>query len=151
MKGPRPKPALQRFWRKVQITTADGCWLWTAGTDRDGYGQFFDGNRTVAAHRFAYELFIGPIPSRLVLDHLCRVRECVRPDHLEPTTKKINILRGVGACAINARKRFCIRGHALFGPNLHVKIDSRGRRQRHCRACRAWASRGLYRGTAAAA
>ena len=85
-----------RFWSYVNIT--DNCWLWEGNKNQDGYGQFgirTDG-KTVnnQAHRFCYELLVGKIESKLQLDHLCRVHNCVSPDHLEPVTQRENILRG---------------------------------------------------------
>ncbi len=86
-------PAEQRFWAKVSKT--DECWLWT-GSKNDGYGKFrpVANQRPVLAHRYAYELLVGPIPRDLTLDHLCRVHSCVNPEHLEPVTRRENILRG---------------------------------------------------------
>lgn len=79
-------------------TPGDGCWEWTGARQPDGrydYGMFWDGTRAVRAHRFAYELLVGPIPVGLELDHLCRNPPCVNPAHLEPVTHAENIRRGV--------------------------------------------------------
>ena len=82
---PGYSPARVRFWRKVDKSRGS-CWLWVAST-RNGYGAFNlgldGGNRSVLAHRFAWDDLRGPIPEGLVLDHLCGVRRCVNPDHLE--------------------------------------------------------------------
>lgn len=86
-----------RFMAKVDLAGHGGCWLWTAAVDpTTGYGKFHIGpdQRTCGAHRFAYELLVGPIPDGLVLDHLCRVRHCVNPQHLEPVTVGENLRRG---------------------------------------------------------
>jgi len=91
---------MERFWSKVEKTVS--CWLWTASTRR-GYGQFVINNKPTPAHRFAYEQLVGDIPRGLQLDHLCRVRNCVNPEHLEPVTSRENILRGEGICAVAAR------------------------------------------------
>ncbi len=81
-----------RFWVRVQ--KAAGCWLWTGDLNDRGYPTFaLLHDRTVYAHRYAYELLVGPIPEGLTLDHLCRVPACVNPDHLEPVTKAENIRR----------------------------------------------------------
>ena len=125
-----------RFWAKV--AKSDDCWPWLGSIMASGYGQFhirLEVNRWSAtvAHRVAYEISIGPIPSGLVLDHLCRVRHCVRPDHLEPTTDAVNILRGTGWAARHARKTHCPAGHPYDQRNTHV--DKKG--MRHCRACSA--------------
>src|SRR5690349_1913777 len=110
IRGPRrsdipprqPKPPAERFWPKVDkngpvpIKRPDlgPCWLWTKGCTPAGYGAFSIGHKHMAAHRFAYEVLIGPIRNGLDLDHLCRVRSCVNPSHLEPVTRSINLLRG---------------------------------------------------------
>lgn len=120
------------FWRHVQKT--EKCWLWTAQVSWRGYGRFrvLDGPRgTMMAHRFSYQLLIGPIPRGLTLDHLCREKRCVNPEHLEVVTLRENILRGNSLPAINARKTHCKRGHCLSGKN--VVITTAG--YRNCREC----------------
>ena len=77
-----------RFWSKVAFT--ESCWLWMATKFSPGYGSFKLHGKMVSAHRIAYEICNGPIPSGLELDHLCRVRNCVNPTHLEPVTKSEN-------------------------------------------------------------
>lgn len=108
----RPTPE-ERFWAKVNKT--ETCWLWTA-VIVGGYGKFWL-DRHVGAHRFCYELLVGPVPDGLVLDHLCRVRHCVNPDHLEPVTHRENVSRGVGPTAINSQKTHCKRGHPFTKEN----------------------------------
>jgi hypothetical protein len=88
---PTPPTREERFWAKVEIT--DTCWLWIAGTTHDGYGHFWIGETHVGAHRYAYELLVGPIPAGLDLDHICCVTRCVRPDHLRPMTREANVSR----------------------------------------------------------
>jgi hypothetical protein len=117
-----------RFWAKVDRT--DGCWLWTAGRDGPGYGQLKVDEQTVKAHRFSYELHVGPIPDGLELDHLCRVRHCVNPAHLEPVTHAENCRRGTVGQNM-ATKTHCPQGHPYEGDNL--AIDRNG--SRRCRAC----------------
>lgn len=90
---PRPLTRAERFWSKVEKT--DGCWLWTSTTNENGYGRFSIKRRFVSAHRLAYEMTVGPIPDGLTIDHLCRVRSCVRPEHLEAVTLQENCLRRV--------------------------------------------------------
>jgi hypothetical protein len=109
---------------------ADGCWLWAGAHDPEGYGHFWNGQRAVVAHRWAYESFVGPVPSDLELDHLCRVRDCVNPDHLEAVSHRENSLRGVGQSAIHAGKTHCDNGHPFDQANTYV-WDGR----RFCRAC----------------
>lgn len=85
---------IRRFFAKIQI--GDGCWIWRASLNRAGYGTFASGGRTVMAHRFAFELMVGPIDSENVLDHTCKTPSCVRPDHLEPVSQSENVIRGSG-------------------------------------------------------
>ncbi len=71
-----------------------GCWLWPRSTNGDGYGKLYVGKKLILAHRYAFELLVGPIPEGMTLDHLCRNRLCVRPSHLEPVTIAENLRRG---------------------------------------------------------
>lgn len=101
-----------------------GCWLWTGGVSAKNYGQISSSRiksaGTRIAHRFAYELLVGPIPEGLTLDHLCRVRICVNPDHLEPVSSRENTLRGLAPAAENLRKAACIHGHEFTPENTRV-------------------------------
>lgn len=72
----------------------NGCWVWLRSRDRDGYGWASLDNKTYSAHRLVFVLLGGVIPDGLVLDHLCRVRHCVNPAHLEPVTNRENLARG---------------------------------------------------------
>lgn len=133
-----PHDPLTRFWSKVD-TSGDGCWLWGGVTGSAGYGSVYIDGRQVAVHRFAYELLVGPIPTGMQLDHLCRVRHCVRPDHLEPVTLAENVLRGVGTSAVNARKTHCKRGHEFTPEN--TKVSPLGHRAcLECIRTKAWVS-----------
>lgn len=123
-----------RFWAQVCVDSTTGCWLWVgAVSGRTGYGSYFQ-HKTRLAHRVAYQALVGAIPVPLVLDHVCKVRNCVNPAHLEPVTMRENILRGSGITAANARKTHCAQGHELAGDNLYIapKNGKRG-----CRVCRA--------------
>lgn len=124
--GPWP----DRFWMRVD---ADGdCWLWTGPVDREGYGQLaMPGPRYVKAHRIAYELLVGPIEPGLQVDHLCRVRACVNPDHLEPVSARVNVRRSQSTAAANARKVTCNRGHLFDEAN--TRVTAKG--WRYCRTC----------------
>ena len=119
---------LDRFWAKVQKT--DTCWLWTAAINPKGYGQFKHGNM-VYAHRFSYEQAKGPIPKGLQIDHLCRVRHCVNPDHLEAVSRRTNILRGEGFAAKQHRQTHCKNGHLLIRENIYVNKEG----HRRCKIC----------------
>jgi HNH endonuclease len=125
----------ERFRSKVSVNEQTGCWEWTAATRHGGYGNHWGGVSTgkfLAAHRYSYETLVGPIPDGLQLDHLCRVRGCVNPEHLEPVTCRENLLRGETFTAKNAGKTHCPAGHEYESDN--VNLSAKG--QRHCRACR---------------
>jgi hypothetical protein len=124
------------FHAKFQVITETGCWIWTAALSSKGYGVLGIGNRKIqSAHKFSYEHFIGKVEEGLVLDHLCRVRCCVNPYHLDPITNKLNLARGINS---NREKTHCKRGHKLLGDNLYIdpKKKSRG-----CKECKRSASR----------
>lgn len=99
-----------------------------------GYGQFWANGKNRRAHRVAFELLVGPIPEGQTLDHLCRVRACVNPAHLEPVPVRENLLRGVGVCASNVRKDTCKHGHP-FTPDNTYRFGPE-QRWRSCRTCR---------------
>lgn len=117
----------QHFWSQVD---KDGpvsnyrpdlgnCWVWIGYVDKQtGYAKYKKTGRSRSSHQVAYEYLIGPVPEGLQLDHLCRVRHCVNPAHLEPVTGKINTLRGTSFSAKNAAKTHCKNGHPLSGNNL---------------------------------
>ena len=116
----------------------DGCWLWEGGVKGSPgmpYGAVKYRRVSYLAHRLAYELLIGPIPEGMQLDHLCRVRLCFNPRHLEPVTPRENMIRGTGPSARNSVKEHCLHGHPLSGANLYVYTRS-GETARACRACR---------------
>ena len=141
----RPRPIADRFWSHVQKPDdAVGCWMWTGSTSNGGYGAFFPAeDEAVGAHRFAYELVKGPIPEGRQLDHLCRNRLCVNPDHVEPVTQHENLLRGEGFAGINSRATHCPKGHPYSGENLYVRPDRPGRGCKECKreSVRKWMRR----------
>jgi len=129
-----------RFWSKVDRRGDDECWPWTAGQNGDGYGLFYvDRSRPKElAHRFAYELLVGPIPEGLDIDHVsesgCAMRHCMNAlAHMEPVTRRENVLRGTGLPAANALKTHCAEGHEFTPENTYVYPDGR---HRECRTCK---------------
>lgn len=107
-----------------------GCWLWIGRVDNDGYGIFRLGGKSRKAHRVAYETYKETIPSGLTLDHLCRVRNCVNPDHLEPVTNRENFLRGDNLMARFALATHCKNGHEFTQDNIYTSPIGR-----KCKTC----------------
>lgn len=126
------RPPEERFFAMVDANGV--CWEWTGHRSRLGYGQFKpERGRCVSAHRYAWEMLIGPVPEGLELDHLCRNRGCVNPDHMEATTHSMNMRRSTHPIVLKRYQTHCKRGHELSGANVgHVK----GGTQRYCRQCR---------------
>lgn len=122
---------VERIESKFMPEPNTGCWIWVGCRKKTGYGVINLRGRRTEAYRVVYELYNGAVPSGLELDHKCRVRACVNPDHLEPVTRRINCLRGVSFSAINAKKTHCINGHPLSGENLINRPDG----HRGCLAC----------------
>lgn len=118
----------------------NGCWLWTAALNHDGYAWFSVMGAACLGHRWSYQRTNGPIPDGTELDHLCRVRRCVNPAHLEPVTHKANVLRGESFAARNAVKATCDEGHAF------TLNPTNGRRQ--CKPCARERDRKRYGQTA---
>lgn len=131
--------AKSRFWSKVNKNSGifklvrdklSECWTWTGYVDPKGYGWISVSGKMHRAHTRSYLWERGPVPEGLELDHLCRTRHCVRPDHLEAVPHTVNILRGLSQASKNARKLTCPRGHAY-------DVIRRGRlgKVRGCRTC----------------
>lgn len=119
------------FLAKVSFNAETGCWDWTASLKGGGYGQFVHRQKHWAAHRFAYVNLVGPVADGLHLDHLCRVRTCVNPEHLEPVPQRTNTLRGVGFAAENFRKTHCVNGHEYNAANTYWRREG----WRMCKTC----------------
>ena len=130
----------ERFWKNVEPCATGDCWLWVGTTTEKGYGRVYIDGRTSASHRIAYERLCSPVPDGLVIDHLCRVRNCVNPAHMEPVTSRTNVLRGESSMARKARQTHCKRGHPFSAENTYA---SRGGQGRKCRTCRARARPGF--------
>ena len=123
---------ISRFWSKVDRRGADECWPWLASTNRE-HGQFWLQGKHVYAHRFAYEILVGPILEGHVIDHLCKRKDCVNPSHLESVTRKVNTLRGTAPPAENHVKTYCKHGHEFTEENTYWRAGVYGR---ECRICR---------------
>lgn len=119
----------RRWASKIDYDEKSGCWLWRRVKSESRYGCFRIGGRQRPAHVVSFVHFKGAMPPGLQADHLCRVRRCVNPYHLEAVTPRVNTLRGVGACGRNARKTTCPYGHPLV-------VVSSTPRQRRCLECK---------------
>ncbi len=124
---PTPKPLLER-WLKFIRPVESGCWLWTGYISSNGYGKMTIGKTRPNAHIVGYKLYRGPVPDDLELDHLCRVRACVNPDHLEAVTHRENVLRGIGITARQTKRTHCPQGHP------YDTINKAGARR--CKTCK---------------
>ena len=122
------KTTQQRFLDKIELSDNydDDCWYWTSTIHKDGYGEFKLNYKQLLAHRVSYELFRNKIPNDKVIDHLCRNRICVNPNHLEVVTFYENLKRG-----IHMTKNHCKNGHDFNEKN--TRVDSN--KHRHCRVC----------------
>ena len=138
--------AQERFWAKVN---KDGpipdykpelgpCWIWRGAPKREGYGSFYYEGRSQYAHRLSYQWSVKPIPDGLHIDHLCRVRLCVNPAHLEPVTPVENTMRGDLPRLTSQRYRDqtrCKWGHEFNEENTYWSQRANGRWRRHCKQC----------------
>lgn len=144
-----------RFFAKVKFAES-GCWLWCGskcgvpGFPQHAYGQLRGWTgRKVMAHRFAYEVVIGPIPEHLEIDHLCNTKLCVNPNHLEAVEHAENMRRRPSPDEWEHRpkapcypKTECLRGHLFSEENTYIPADGR----RRCRACNAIRQRKFQHG-----
>jgi|SRR5215469_2704963 len=126
-------PPHVRFDMRYIPEPNSGCWIWLGGVNKaTGYAEFYiSKERKVLGHRFSYEWNVGPISPELQVDHKCRVRCCVNPDHLQLVSCRENILLGETLAAANAAKTHCPKGHEYSAQNVMITIDG----YRRCREC----------------
>jgi hypothetical protein len=133
---PKRRPSLrERLLSKAIINFETGCWEWQGGHNANEYGRIrVTGSKSMhLTHRVAYELFVGPIPSGLFIDHLCRNRKCLRPDHLEPVTNRENLMRSpITFAGKRVTKTHCVNGHEFTAENTAIR---KGDGTRVCRTC----------------
>ena len=127
------KKYTERMMARV-VRSEDGCWVWTGAMSTKGYGYFQFRGKLWRAHRAMYTLVRGEIPDGLSLDHLCRNRACINPEHLEAVPIRVNIMRGASLGAVNAAKTHCINGHAFSEENTRYSARD-GYVERRCNVC----------------
>jgi hypothetical protein len=122
------------LWSRIDMSGGlKSCWLWKGGHNVHGYGVLSVKRRSVYAHRLAYEIACGPVPKGLELDHLCRVRNCVNPGHMEAVTHKENVKRSLFPSIVNRTKTHCKWGHLLDDSNIYRPPKAPAKRQ--CKQC----------------
>lgn len=142
-KSRKRKPPLERFHafvKKCEGPRSSPCWVWQ-GALSNGYGNFTLSRprRNITAHKWYWEHINGPKPMGMDLDHLCRNRSCVNPEHLELVTRSTNILRGNLPSTNTQRalaRTHCPQGHPYSEDNTYLERTSKGQVKRHCRICR---------------
>lgn len=106
----KAEAADKRWWANAEQT--DGCWLWQGSVNADGYGTIWNGERNRLAHRYGYEMLVGPIPAGMELEHVCTTRLCVKPTHLSVATHATNM-------GHLAPRNLCKNGHPLVPGNVY--------------------------------
>lgn len=136
--GRKPIASEIRFEKFIAYEPNTGCWLWLGARSGGNNGKneygIFDSEY---AHRFSYKLYKGNIPEKFQIDHLCKNKLCVNPDHLEAVTHKVNTLRAGSVSAINSRKTHCHKGHIFDEKNTWLEYKNGKKIARHCRKCHA--------------
>jgi len=134
-----PELDRQRFLSKIEVSS-DGCWRWLARKDKDGYAIFWYNRKNWVASRFSYLAFVGEIPDGTQIDHECRTRDCVNPEHLRPLTSQQN-----NDSKPKFMKLFCSRGHRYSPETLFLQKGKNGRINYACRVCQALRGRKYWR------
>lgn len=135
-----PEDALALVEGRYTVKEKTGCWDWNGKPTEFGYGQIRVGGckgRTIKAYKYVYEVLVGAVPQGLELDHLCKRPICVNPEHLEPVTHRVNILRGNAPTAKAARATHCSKGHLYDHLNTRYRQTKTGV-GRQCRTCAGW-------------
>lgn len=127
--------AYPRWARRVNLDAPNGCWEWTGPVDHGGYGKFSVGHTYRGAHRWSWEYYRGPIPAGKVIDHLCRNRRCVNPEHLEPVTQRENLRRGRIDRGHPDFDTHCPKGHPHTPANTRVTVTKRDGITKYCAVC----------------
>lgn len=131
-------------WLVSQTNVVGECWMWTgARNDHSDYGRITLRQEKVYVHRLSYELFVGPIPEGLTIDHICRNTGCLNPAHLRAVTQRDNTVKygKTGACAVNSRRTYCKNGHPFDSNNTRVRHNG----HRQCKTCNRHHDRERYR------
>ena len=129
----------ERFFKFIKISQGGDCWDWIGAKNSDGYGMFLFSNglvrarRQFRAHRVSYSIFKGELSKDLVIDHICRNKSCVNPDHLREVTNKVNIIENSSSiAALHKAKNFCSNGHEYTIENTFYRSNAS---HRNCKQC----------------
>lgn len=130
----------ERFWSKVASRNEGECWLWIGAKNAQGYGHLSINGAQFKAHRWSFQRHVGLIPDGFQIDHLCRVRNCVNPAHLDAVSAAENTLRAVpfrGPASVPPRRSTCGKGHEFTPENTASKRPGKShwRMQRACKTC----------------
>jgi hypothetical protein len=127
---PRGSSVLDRLMFRTALLV-NGCWEWRGARNQKGYGniRIESYGPAKSAHRVAYAELVGPIPDGMEIDHLCKNRACINPQHLEAVTRTTNIQR------VDQRKSVCKNGHEMTPANTRIYTTKQGYEARKCSAC----------------